>query len=84
MSAILNLDAAPTEPLERLLWLSGVRSQVEAEMTAEWQRVYFQLRLEGRLTEAEALHLHSHKRIMAFTRAENESRGRMIRWGDRL
>lgn len=79
---ILNLDSAPDEPLERLAWLGGVREQVAAEMEHEWRRAYFTLRLEGRLDQAASLLLHSHKKIMAFTRAENEARGRLIRWGD--
>lgn len=80
---ILNLDAAPTEPLARLMWLSGVREQVASELDREYRLLYFQLRLEGRLDEAASLMLHSHKKIMAFTRAENEARGRLVRWGDR-
>lgn len=80
---ILRMDEAPDDPFERLMWLSGVREQVLHELELELRRVYFTLRLEGRLDEAEALNLHSHKRIMAWTRAENEARGRMVRWGDR-
>lgn len=80
---LLNLNDAPTDHLERLVWLSGAREQVIHELELEFRRLYFQLRLDGRLDEAEHLGLHSHKRIMAWTRAENESRGRMIRWGDK-
>lgn len=80
---ILNLNGAPTTPLERLMWLSGVREQTLLELELEFRRIYFQLRLEGRLDAAEALSLHSHKRIMAFTRAENNARGRSVRWGDK-
>lgn len=80
---ILDLSEAPKEPLQRLMYLSGVRERVAAELEMEYRRLYFQLRLESRLDEAEDLRLHSHKKIMAFTRAENESRGRLVRWGDR-
>jgi hypothetical protein len=83
MVNILDLSAAPEDPMERLLWLSGARKRAVQEIDGEFQRLYFQMRLEGRLDDAEKLNLHSHKRIMAWTRAENESRGRMIRWGDR-
>jgi hypothetical protein len=80
---ILDLTEAPREPLRRLMWLSGVMDEVATELNSEYQRAYFDLRLEGRLDEAIDLRLHSPKRVMAFTRAENESRGRLIRWGDR-
>ena len=80
---ILNLEGAPRDAIERLLWLSGVREQVARELEAEWQSCYFTARLEQRLDAAENLRLHSHKRIMGWTRAENEARGRGIRWGDR-
>lgn len=79
---ILNTDDAPEDALERLVWLNGVLEQVHKELTPLWQRAYFDARFTGRLDEAEALGYHSHKRIMAYTRAENERRGRMIRWGD--
>ena len=80
---ILNLEGAHRDAIERLLWLSGVREQVARELESEWQRAYFTARLEQRLDAAENLRLHSHKRIMGWTRAENEARGRGIRWGDR-
>lgn len=80
---ILNLQDAPDDPIERLIWLGGVMEQVKTELDSEFQSAYFWARFSGRLTEAEGLGLHSTKRIMAWTRAENESRGRMIRWGDR-
>lgn len=80
---ILNFDDCPDDPIEALLWLSGVREQVDKELNARFQQAYFWSRFTGRLVEAEALGLHSHKRVLAFTRAENEARGRMIRWGDR-
>lgn len=83
MTTILNLDEAPEEPMSRLLYLSGVREQVERELDAEYRRIYFHLRLEGSLDKAIDLGEHSYKRIMAYTRAENEARGRLVRWGDR-
>lgn len=81
---ILNLADAPADPLERLLWLSGVREEAARELDAEFQRAYFNARVEQRITAAIGLHLHPAKKVLAWTRAENESRGRSIRWGDGL
>lgn len=83
MEPILDLSRAPEESLHRLLYLSGVKNQVEAELDEEYQKIYFDLRLSGRLDDAIDLGEHSLRRIMAYTRAENEARGRLIRWGDR-
>lgn len=80
---ILNLQDAPEDPIERLVWLGGIMEQVKTELDSEFRLAYFWSRFTGRLAEAEKLALHSHKRIMAYTRAENEARGRMIRWGDK-
>jgi hypothetical protein len=55
---------------------------VHAELEPEWQQAYFWARFTGRLDAALALRLHSQKKVMAYTRAENEARGRLIRWGD--
>jgi hypothetical protein len=79
---LLNLDDAPADPIERLLWLSGVDRRVRTELEAEFQRLYFELRVEGRLGPALDLRLHSSKRVLAWTRHENEARGRLVRWGD--
>jgi len=81
--SILDLTDMPDDAIERLLWLGGVEEQVTAELEPEWQDAYFDARLQGRLDQAEALALHSHKRVMAYTRAGNERRGRLIRWGDK-
>jgi hypothetical protein len=80
---ILDLNQMPDDALERIIWLGGVLEQVHTELEPVWQRAYFDARLTKRLDEAEEIGLHSHKRIMAWTRAENESNGRMIRWGDK-
>ncbi|HEY5420231.1 MAG TPA: hypothetical protein VIL10_05810 [Marmoricola sp.] len=79
---ILNLDEAPDDPIARLLWLSGVAEQAKKELDAEFQRVYFEARLEQLLPTALSLGLHPTKRVLAWTRAENEARGRAVRWGD--
>lgn len=79
---ILNLAAAPDDNIERLLWLSGVARRVRTELDAEFQRVYFETRVEQRIDAAIELHLHSEKKIIAWTRHENEARGRIVKWGD--
>lgn len=79
---ILNLSPAPEDPIERLLWLSGVNAAVRRELDAEFQRTYFEARFSQRLEPALHLGLHPVKKVLAWTRAENESRGRAIRWGD--
>lgn len=79
---LLNLTEAPEDPIERLVWLGGVAEQVEREMKDQWQQAYFWARFTGRLDTALKLGLHSHKKVMAYTRAENENRGRLVRWGD--
>jgi len=82
-NGIVDFSAAPDTPIERLLWLSGVREAVTQALEGEYQRAYFQARQQGLLDQALRLRLHSHKRVMAYTRAENEQRGRVIaRWGD--
>lgn len=80
---ILNLDEMPENPIERLVWLSGVDSAVRRELNAAWQEAYFDARVQGMLPEALDLRLHATKRVMAWTRHENEARGRVItRWRD--
>lgn len=79
---ILNLEGAPDDPIERLVWLNGVLTQVRTELDEQWTQAYFWARFTGRLDAALALHFHSRKRVMAYTRAGNEHAGRMIRWGD--
>lgn len=80
---LVDFSDAPSDPIERLMWLSGVRQAVDGQLTAEWRSAYFTARQRGLLDPALALGYHSHKAVMAFTRAENERRGRVIaRWGD--
>lgn len=69
--------------MRRLMWLSGVREAVQAELDEQYRQVYFDLRLEQRLDEAIDFGQHSYKRIMHFTRQQNEATGRQVRWGDR-
>jgi hypothetical protein len=65
------------------MWMSGVAEAVNTELTQAWQQAYYEVRLQGRLTAALDLGYHPRKRVLALTRAENESRGRTVkRWGD--
>lgn len=79
---ILDLSSAPTDPIERLIWLGGVMDQVRSELDDAFGEAYFWARFTGRMDSALALGLHSRKRVMAFTRRMNNARGRQIRWGD--
>jgi len=78
----IDFSDAPKDPIERLVWLGGVQDYVDEQVGAEWQRAYFEARQTGRLDSALNLRFHSRKRIMAYTRAENERTGRQWRWGD--
>lgn len=79
---ILDVSAAPTEPIERLMWLGGVMDKVKSELDRELAAAYFQARFQGQLDVALSLGLHSRKKVMAYTRRANEATGRMVRWGD--
>lgn len=79
---LIDFSDAPDDPLERLVWLSGAKEKFDTEVNAQWQRAYFQARQTGRLDAALALGFHRNKRVMAWTRAENERTGRQWRWGD--
>lgn len=79
---LLNLDGAPEHPIERLAWLSGVMEEVRSELDSEYAAAYYEARLQRCLDQAVGLGLHSRKRALAYTRQENEKRGRTVRWGD--
>jgi hypothetical protein len=78
----IDFSDAPRDPVKRLVWLSGAKSAFDSQVQAEWQRAYYDARLSGRFDAALKLGLHSKKRAVSFTRAENEARGRAMRWGD--
>lgn len=81
----LDLSSAPTDPIERLVWLSGIDQALRKEVNAAWQETYFESRLQGTFPQALDLKLHPRKRALAWTRHENEARGRAIsRWPDGL
>lgn len=79
---ILNLDDAPKDPIERIIWLDGVNKAVRIELEAEYQRAYFGARITKRFDEAVAVGRTSRKRALAWTRKQNETTGRTIRWND--
>jgi hypothetical protein len=79
---ILNLSEAPKDPIERLLYLSGVNEQVRKELDAAFAEAYFEARLQRRLDAAVAAGPYARKRVLAYTRHENQKRGRSVRWGD--
>jgi len=79
---VIDFSQAPDDPIERLVWLSGARDAFDAQVETMWQTAYFEARLTGRIETALGLHIHSRKRALAFTRAENERRGRPTHWGD--
>lgn len=82
MESILDLHDAPEDPLERLVWLTGVEKRVAAELEAERQRVTFEIRLAGGLENLIGLGLYSRTRILKWARAENRRRGMSVRWND--
>lgn len=81
---VIDFSEAPHDPIERLVWLGGAKEAFDTQITAMWQATYYEARLTGRFASALDLKLHSRKRALAFTRAENERRGRALHWGDGL
>jgi hypothetical protein len=79
---LLNLEQMPTDPIERVMWLSGVKEQVTRELDDQFSEAYFQARLEHRLETAIKAGPFAKKRVLAYTRRENQRRGRTVRWGD--
>jgi hypothetical protein len=79
---MLSLDAAPEDPIERLLWLSGAAEQARSEIEDAFARAYFEARLSGRLDAAVGLGLHSKSTVLRLTRRENNASQRMVRWND--
>jgi len=78
----IDFSAAPSDAIERLVWLSGCKERFDKEVEAMWRQAYYEARLTGRFDSALALGYHSNKRALAFTRSENERRGRLTHWGD--
>jgi hypothetical protein len=83
-TSLLNLDQAPKDPIERVMWLSGVMAQAQTELDEAFSEAYFEARLQRRLDAAITAGPHARKSVLAFTRKANERRGRAVRWGDGL
>jgi hypothetical protein len=81
---ILDLSNAPDDNLERMIWLSGVEKKVSSELQAERERLVFEIRLQEQLPALLEMALYPPTTLLRWCRAENERRGRPIRWGDRL
>jgi len=79
---ILNMSEAPKDPIQRLVWMTGVKQQVQDEIDSECETLYSRLRMEGRFDAVLAARLHSKGRALALTRRAN--RARQIRWDDGL
>ena len=81
---ILNLSDAPADPVRRSMWLTGVLQAVEEELDEQYRVLYFDARLGGILPEVVAAGPHSMRQALAYARAENNARRRMVRWSDGL
>lgn len=81
---LLRLNSAPDDPIERLVWLGGVKEEVERELDDLFADAYFWARLNGTMHTALDLRLHSRKKAFAYTRKGNEMRGRTVKWNDGL
>lgn len=79
---ILNMQDAPEDPVERIMWLTGVKEQASAELDDALAEAYYNARLQRQLEAAVAAGPYARKRVLALTRRENEKRGRTVRWGD--
>lgn len=66
-----------------------ILARLDAAVTAQnavdrlWSSIYFEARMGGFLDAAVVAGPHSRTRALAMTRAENEKRGRAVRWGSR-
>lgn len=79
---LLNLEPAPDDPIERIMWLSGVMDQAKVELDQALAASYFEARLQGRLVDAITVGPYARTTVLALTRRENEARGRQVRWRD--
>lgn len=80
--SVLSLRDAPRDPVDRLVWLADAQAQVADELRDAFAEAYFTARLQGLFQAALDLKIHGRKTALAFTRHENERRGRAVRWGD--
>lgn len=82
MTAILDFSRKPADPILALQWLAQMREQVDEEIEEAMAEAYFDARLRGQFDAALAYGPYGKKRALALTRKVNNSRARMIRWGD--
>lgn len=82
--SILNLEDLPTDPLERLIWLGGVKDAVARELDDAYADAYAEARLTGLFEAALTFGPYGKKRALALTRRWNNNQARMIRWGDHI
>jgi hypothetical protein len=82
MRPILNTEAMPKDPIEQIVWLDSVQAQVDRELDALYQQAYFTARTQGRFDAALRVGRASRKAALRWTRRQNESVGRTVRWGD--
>lgn len=83
MSQILNLDEAPQDPVQRIVWLDGVLAAVRKELNHALEDAYFEARVQGVFDVALRNGAASTKRALAYTRHGNEARGRVVKaWND--
>lgn len=81
---ILRLEAAPTDAVQRIIWLDSVMEVVQSELDDAYAAAYFEARIQRRFTDALRHGRMSKKRALALTRRQNERTGRSVRWGDGL
>lgn len=79
---LLNLNSAPRDAIERVIYLDGVMEQVSAELDAAYREAYFEARMQRRFEDALRVGRASKKRALAWTRQKNEETGRSVRWND--
>lgn len=81
---ILRLDNAPSDAIERIIYLDSVMDVVATELEDAYAAAYFEARIQRRFSDALRVGTLSKKRALALTRKQNERTGRSVRWGDGL
>lgn len=82
MTEMVDLSRKPADPILAIQWLSLVQEQVNSEIEQAFAEAYFDARLRGQFDQALESGPYGKKRALAMTRRVNNSRARMIRWGD--
>lgn len=79
---LLDLRNAPTDAIERIIYLDSVLGVVHDELEDAYAAAYFEARIQRRFPDALRVGKMSKKRALALTRKRNEQTGRSVRWGD--